>query len=812
MNAIGLLVLFLGMQAQAAKADENAVYTTLSQRRPVITLPAYTQDQKQLVAEQAQTILRDVYVNRDVKIAAYGPQIDPVPLIARIAADARILSDATLHSRIGSVFASQHDLHLSYLYPVPHACYRSLLPFGLDQAIGTTGELVIAVSAITKISEILAVVPEARVISVGDTLLTYDGVEPAVAIKKLAALSRGANEFGSIRRAVENLVFRSHRSNDLPENDVVRLTFRNRTGQEYAVEIPWVSKADTKCLQTADTESIEAKILKDQAVDEYQIEFEKLYKPHQRSSEMEPLTDTREPTIHYDVLQNEFGKMAYLRLDSFAPEDLSTTESIILIKGLLEQEFAGTDGLIIDLRDNGGGWISYGESLVQLFTPKNIQAQGFRLQNTKVIRDLFAAIPGWSQPYRDALNVATTIGARYTEAMPLTPVAQVNDLGQSYFKPVAVLTNSACYSTCDMMTALMQDFSIATIWGADGRTGAGGANNVQLNYFTDNLPVGHNLPFFKLPGKQSMGVSWRQTVRVNKNAGVLLDEAGVAADRLATPAIADFFTDSLFQLRTISADLSRNSSAMQSWYKQHTDERIDLLVNTAPELAMKVSDTEAVEFRLAGKSIGFEGTQAPASTTGTALVLRPKLEAIVGTKGSLELLGYRAGQRVWRAMQDFRFVPEATVLQDADQIALDFSVPSIAPVVVYTSGAAVNEGWSVQNGKLKAGLGESYPDNIDTEASLFVDLTSRTSPIVLAFDVEGKTEKDYDFFSVKICSAEGETDFFSVSGDIAQQTVTHNLSNYVGEKIEIRFRFFSDSNVSERGVSIANLKVGSATP
>lgn len=807
-----LFAIASGLTPQSSFADEIPEISVLSARRFDIKLPVYTPDEKQMVAEQAQTILRDVYVNREVKIEAYGPLRDPVPKIAEVVSQARRLSDAALHRRISDIFASQHDLHLSYSYPVPHSCFRSVLPFSLVKAKDATGQTVIAVESLTKNAAIWDLVPQARIIEVGDVLLAYDNRNPNVTISALAKTSRGSNEFGRVRRAIENMTFRSHRSSVVPERDVVQLKFQNRIGAVYEIDVPWLARADLKCLTSTRIESLRDGVQKiagkELGFDEYQIEFEEFYKPHRRESTFEILTDTEEPIIHYDLIQNDFGKFGILRLDSFSPQKLSVSAAILLIKRLLEKELAGTDGLIIDLRNNGGGTISFGESLVQLFTPQNIQPQGFRLQNTAVIRDLFAQIPTWSQDYRQALDVAQTIGARYTEALPLTTTARANQLGQSYFKPVAILTNSSCYSTCDMMTALMQDFAIATIWGEDGRTGAGGANNVQLNYFTDALTDGHNAPFHQLPAGQSMGVSWRQTVRVGKSSGVLLEEKGVRADALAPPSLADLFSDDLFQFRLISSELNRLTRPMTSWFRSELPSRVDFVANSTPAMEIIIADTEALQYRVAGASIGYEPVNTPASHDGIKVTARPPLPPTPGTSGSLEIIGYRSGKRVWRTMQDYRFVPEPILFNNDTRITMNFSTPAMDPMVVYTLEGLPSEGWSVQGGRMKAGLGDKYPDNLNTEAALFLDLTTRTSPVGVSFDIEGATEKDYDFFGVAAYAPSGKKIIVpDYSGEIPLQRISADLSEFHGQRVEIRFVFRSDTIVTDRGVAVSKLVI-----
>ena len=796
--------------ALAETPTPPAMYTTLAARRPLITLPAYSPEEKQRVANQAQIILRDVYVNRERKMAAYGPQNDPLAGVADVVAQARVMSEETLHHRLELLFTSQHDLHLSYRYPQPFACYRSLLPFSLQQARDPTGRVVVAVKALAKDTAIFTVSPEARQVEVGDVLISYDGVDPLVAAASIANISGGANEFGSVRRAIENLTYRSQRAHRLPENDLVRLTFRSRVGQDYNLELPWISKADLNCL--APTEpghpGLARQVAKGKTdgVDEYQVEFEQLYKPHERINEDKSLTDTAEPILHFDTLQNEYGTFGYLRLDSFVPESLPAGDVVLLVRHLLQNELAGTDGLILDLRDNGGGDINFAESLVQLFTSSNIEPQGFRLLSSAVNRDLFQRIPSWSDGYRNALGVAQTIGAHFTTTLPLTEYASTNSTGQAYFKPMAVLTNSSCYSSCDMMSASLQDHGVATIFGEDGRTGGGGANNVQLYYFLASLHGDPNGPFAALPGKQGMGVAWRQTVRVGKSAGQLLEEDGVRADKLATPSIADFFTSDSVQMRTIAADLNLQTRTRQSWFKFVVDGRQDFAADVPLAFHLNVSDTEAVETRINRASMGYHAVSAPATTTGSGVEVKIPGSPLAGSLGTVELIGYAGGERVWRAMQSYRVIPGSTALADGARLAFDFSTPDVNPMTVFTTATEVSQGWSVQSGKLKVGLGDQYPDNLQSEAALFLDLSGRSQPLTVSFDVEGSTEQDYDYFSVAAFTGGTLHDLLKpVSGVIPSSHMSYDLSPYLGEQVEIRFTFTSDGGVTDRGVSISHL-------
>ena len=175
---------------------------------------------------------------------------------------------------------------------------------------------------------------------------------------------------------------------------------------------------------------------------------------------------------------------------------------------------------------------------------------------------------------------------------------------------------------------------------------------------------------------------------------------------------------------------------------------------------------------------------------------------------TVELVGYAEGERVWRGVQSYRIVPGPTLFADGARLSMDFSSPNIAPLTTYTSGADVSQGWTVQNGHLKVGLGDHYPDNLHSEAALFLDLRGRSQPLTVSFDVEGATEQDYDYFSVSSISGSTRTEIVqAVSGPIAARHVSFDLTAFLGSQTEIRFTFTSDGGVTGRGVLISNLAV-----
>ena len=194
------------------------------------------------------------------------------------------------------------------------------------------------------------------------------------------------------------------------------------------------------------------------------------------------------------------------------------------------------NGLVIDVRDNGGGRIDFSENLVQFFAPNFVTAPKFRLLNSQLNRTLMVEsglFPG--EAFAETLK-ETPLGNTYTKPIPFFGEQgkfRSNFYGQAFHKPVVVLTNSACYSACDMFSAIMQDNGAAQVWSEGRRTGAGGANVVPLSFFLAVKEFGGltDLPVQPLPHGQSITVPWRQIIRSGKSDGKRIETDGVIADR-----------------------------------------------------------------------------------------------------------------------------------------------------------------------------------------------------------------------------------------------------------------------------------------
>jgi hypothetical protein len=228
------------------------------------------------------------------------------------------------------------------------------------------------------------------------------------------------------------------------------------------------------------------------------------------------------------VLLNGRPHAALVRIHTFLVDDAGDFVNEFL--RLITDPSMPRNGLIIDVRGNGGGLIAAAERLLQLLTPRTIEPCRVQFISTPQNLALCSSVK-LVQRWAPSLGRAADTGAPYSAAFPLTPPEKCNDIGQRYYGPVVVITDARCYSATDIFAAGFRDHSVGAILGVDDNTGAGGANVWTLDQIRGYFDgAGAPSPLQALPAGSGMRVAIRRTLRVGAEAGTEIEDLGVKPD------------------------------------------------------------------------------------------------------------------------------------------------------------------------------------------------------------------------------------------------------------------------------------------
>ena len=746
-----------------------AGYSKLADARSRISFPPYTVEQKKLVLGQAKLILNEMYVHRDLKIQAYGESVNPTPALLEIEKIIPTITASTFHKKLSETFLKQRDLHTLYYLPRPYACYESFLPFSFKRVLAGQGRSVFAVSNVATDTDILALLPKPLTVKIGDKLVSYNGLTAAQAVERAATRSVGANPDAANRRALDDLRFREHDLDFVPEENSVKLVFQNAQGQNFTEEIPWIVFANEKCLK-----DINPRIPKS-------------------PSSASAAGHGQEPTLYWQINDTVHGQFGFIQLTSFTPTELSVEEVVTTIRKLLLNELKDTDGLIFDTRSNPGGQLPLAERLIQLFTPSKVTPSQFIMKNTEA-NYYYMRSSDALNPFTQALVLARELGTAYTEGRGLDSFDALNDLGQVYFKPVAIFVNSKCYSACDIFAAQAQDHGSATIFGEESATGGGGANTYSLNQIMEELPESNTNPFKNLPYHQNIQFAFRQAVRVGLNSGKLIENVGVQVDRMARAQMSDLFNATNDQLMTIQAFLGSETTKYNSTMFFENEERHDFKLNQVPSFQASWENTPTFNFRENGKLLE---TRQVTMSDSAVLNLPGGIETSKIRDGRMEILGSQDDKTVWRKILNYRFVPDWTPLMAGRTNMID-------KFALYSTNTAPGEGWNLSQSSLILGNGMAYKNDVHAEASIFVSLPAEVAS--LEFDALTNTEKDLDYFKI-IAVSDGKEVLLleKQSGNLPLKKHRLDLSQFRGKQVEIRFIFKSDPGQTDAGVALKNI-------
>ena len=526
--------------AGVPEAVRDQLSTTVSLSDSLRSIPLLSMEEQGLVVQRALDILEGYYVHLPLKRAMHA--IDPIQRLRLLSSrieqgDATAPRGLAFHAEMTRIFTSTRDLHTNYLLPSPYRQMTAYLPFLIEEYF-EEGERRYIVSRVLSGFDLPSSFEE------GVEILYWNGVAIDRAVAMNSDRQAGSNEAARHAQGLDSLTVRPLIRSLPPDEEWVTLRYRALDAEEAELRHCWVvfTPGTSPAAVNPDVLSGNAVALGvDVQTDAIRHARKVLYAPSAVASELQVASGAVErslapraeiptslPTVfRAKAVDTEHGRFAYVRIFTFSVSDADSfvKEFVRLVEDLPQ------DGLIVDVRGNGGGLIYAGEQLLQTLTPRRIEPSRFQFINTRktlrLCRTYTASNPHLDlSPWKRSLEDAVRTGAIYSRAFPISKPEACNNIGQRYCGPVVLITDALCYSATDIFAAGFQDHNIGPILGCDGNTGAGGAN-VWTYALLCALMGDENESLQPLPADTGMRVSVRRTLRVGNRSGTPLEDLGV---------------------------------------------------------------------------------------------------------------------------------------------------------------------------------------------------------------------------------------------------------------------------------------------
>ena len=578
-----------------------------------------TLEERRLVVDQALVLIEQLYVHLPLKRAMHA--IDPVQRLKLLRYRLRKLSQPRFHDEMISIFMELRDLHTNYFLPAPFAFMTALLPLRVQEFF-EDGERRYLVS--TVIAERI----DDPHFEPGVVITHWNGTPMDRAVELNADRQAGSNPDARHAQGLDTMTARWMGQSAAPDEEWIVLTYVATDGQKREVRLEWLVSTPDLSPTAVDANSAEDPFSQALGID---IQTERirrarklLFAPEAMELErqvtaifearggLRPGEAVPDPAIanvstfpdklEFRTVDTAHGEFGYIRIRSFhvGYRDVDGfVAEVARIVRLLPQ-----NGLIVDVRGNGGGTIMAGERLLQLFTPKRVEPERLHFINTPLTVDLSMSQPSL-EAWRQSVTQAVETGAAFSDGFPFSreEPENCNRLGQRYHGPVALIIDGLCYSTTDIFAAGWQDHAIGPILGTQEGTGAGGAN-VWTHELLGQYLLGPDSPIRPLPKGSAMRVAIRRSTRVGPRSGEPLEDLGVKPGEIHRMTRNDLLNDNedlilraagilagVQPVRALSVEVDRTSEREVSLSTTTENiPRLDAYVDGRPRLTLDLED------------------------------------------------------------------------------------------------------------------------------------------------------------------------------------------------------------------------------
>ncbi|HEX8367002.1 MAG TPA: S41 family peptidase [Pyrinomonadaceae bacterium] len=574
------------------------------------TAGTLTIEERKLIVRQALILIEQNYAHLPLKRAMHS--VDPVQRLKLLLQTLEHnqgpdqISETEFHREMTDIFTSVRDLHTNYMLPAPFNRMTAFLPFMVEDIYEAGKRKYI-------VSHIVSGFTHSTFVK-GVEVVYWNGMPIEKAVLNNAQRYAGSNREARMARGVQTLTQRALRLTLPPDEEWVIVGYRTASGELKEIRIDWMvnpplpsaeEAAGADNLQTTATLGIdlEQDIIQRirRALFAPEVIAEENAIADKTTNESGELQSSMPDVFNAKSVSTPAGTFGYLRIRTFSSNSVNdfVNEFIRLISALPQ------NGLIIDVRGNGGGIILNGELILQLLTPRRIEPEPVQFINTPLNLEIcrrndansnFADLSKWVDSMKQALQTGATFSAGFS----ITDPDDCNRLGQRYFGPAMLITDALCYSTTDIFAAGFQDHEIGPILGVDNNTGAGGANVWEQRFFVSHLLPGS--VYEALPNEAGMRVSIRRTLRVGARAGTPVEDLGVVPDERYFITKNDVLNDNVDMinkagsmlaaiqpLRGLTVDIqSVSPTQVNAALETQNIDRLDLYIDDRPVTSVDV--------------------------------------------------------------------------------------------------------------------------------------------------------------------------------------------------------------------------------
>jgi Peptidase family S41 len=506
-------------------------------RGPFLAPGSLSPAERRRTVDATLRLLEGLYAHLPLKRARYA--FDPVQRLRILLGQIDALSDAGFHIELADILTRLRDAHTTYQGPRALADANASLPFAIERWQDEREAPHYIVTHVAKSAR--AKLPAA--FAKGVEIEFWNGVPIDVAVQRRSDYVWGGRADTQRAAALETMTLRPLRFGPPPDEQWVIVGYRRvdangaARGPLLELRLAWniVQPHRVGRARTAAGKKHAMRLAMNPAAEAMRrakmllFAPQALARPQGNAALRDPKQSRLPDVLRANRVPTRHGEITLLRLYSFDVDDQAFIDELLRLLPRLDQS-----GLVIDLRDNPGGTIWAAERALQLFTPKRIVPTRFSLLATPLARRL-ATIPGFARQelasWRDSLEDAVRNGELYSRALPITPEAKCNEIGQVYGGPVLLVANSSTYSSGDLFTAGFVDNAIGPYLCVGEATAGGGANvygyadlRAAFAGTADALPA--------LPEGIELSLAFRRATRSGPSQGLPIEDVGV---RVAQP-------------------------------------------------------------------------------------------------------------------------------------------------------------------------------------------------------------------------------------------------------------------------------------